>query len=512
MWPAPAVCAGFEELVEARFAVPPGGPWSLRIDDEPIPQVDGVWRWVPGFFAGEVEAELAGPDDAVAARYRLDVSPDRGKLGQARFLQMQEEIAAELPALLAGTEPATTLLGTDTPLEGALEALVAFSRLRRQGPAFVSAAREVSRQPRTVTRHTRSLLQLHRVRQADARTSRLLARSQAAVVLWPPKAGAAVQGDAGNVLADVPWRETTVDCAANRCVVALIDRIRRRLEEVVAALHVQADRDLGETRATLASRLPHRVQLLAGLDAALWRLRRADPWRRVSRPEITAAGLNALAADPRYARLDRLAWKALRRGIGGDSPEDRVWLSPNWEIFERWCFVRLERLVRERHPELTWTRLAGPGAPAGALAAWVGRGPDVEVVVLLQAHFPSWDQAPGSAYRSVSRERWPDLLVSATRGGVRRWAALDAKYRRARSNVLEAMESAHIYQDSLRWRGQRPDVALLFVPAEPGAGWLTDPAFHEAERVGAWVLDGKLPPTVLEVLGPPCPSGGDRPA
>jgi hypothetical protein len=123
------------------------------------------------------------------------------------------------------------------------------------------------------------------------------------------------------------------------------------------------------------------------------------------------------------------------------------------------------------------------------------------MAVLLQAHFPSWDQVTGSAYRSVSRERWPDLLVTVTRGGTRRWIALDAKYRRARQNVLEAMESAHIYRDSLRWHGQRADAALLFVPAEPRASWLTDPAFHEAERVGAWVLDRSLPPAVLDVLG-----------
>jgi hypothetical protein len=79
---------------------------------------------------------------------------------------------------------------------------------------------------------------------------------------------------------------------------------------------------------------------------------------------------------------------------------------------------------------------------------------------------------------------------------------LDAKYRRARQYVLEAMESAHIYRDSLRWMGQRADVSLLFVPAEPGASWLTDPAFHQEERVGAWVLDGAMPPALLDVLGP----------
>lgn len=500
--PAPAVCVGFQELVESWIGAPAGGPWTLRIDDEAIPLADGGWRWTPGYFAGEVAAELAGPAGEVAACYRLDVSPDPGKLGQKRFQAMQDEILSEDPALLAGNEPAATVLGADEPLDGVLEALVAFSRLRQHAPPFIRAVREASRQPRTVTRKARAAVELHRTRRADTRTVQALARSRAASLVLGQEGIGPDQAIAGPIRADVPWCETTVDCAANRCVVAIIGLVRRRVTEVRASLLAQAGKERGETRTALDPRLAHREQILRDLDASLWRLLQDEPWRQISRPEITAAGLNALAADPRYARVNQLGWKALRRGVGGDTPEDRVWLSPTWEIFERWCFVRLARLVRERHPELAWTRRVGHRAPGGALAAWVGQGLDVEVAVLLQPHFPSWDQLPGSAFRSVSRERSPDLLVTARRGASRRWAALDAKYRRARQNVLEAMESAHIYKDSLRWNSQRPDVALLFVPAEPGAGWLTAPAFHQAQRVGAWVLDGGLPPTVLDVLGP----------
>ncbi len=301
-------------------------------------------------------------------------------------------------------------------------------------------------------------------------------------------------------LADVPWRETTVDCAANRCVVALADRVLSRLVEVRTGLRLHAERDVGETRTELDGRLSHRDQVLARLEADLRRLRRIDPWCRVSRPEVTAAGLNALSADPRYARIGQLAWKALRRGIGGEAADDRMWLSPTWEIFERWCFVRLARLIRERYAGFSWSRHTASEAPAKALWSWVGRGPGVEVAVLLQAQFMSWDQSAGSAYRSVSRERWPDLLVAVTRGSDRRWVVLDAKYRQARQYVLEAMESAHIYRDSLRWHGQRAEAALLLIPAEPGATWLTDAVFQQSERVGAWVLDGSLPPAVLELL------------
>ncbi len=186
--PAPSICAGFEEMTESRFDVPPGSTWTLRTDDEIIPQSEGTWRWTPGFFAGEVEAELADAGGDVVARYRLDVSPDRAKMGQARFLAMQQEIAAEEPALLAGAEPATTLLGAEAPLKGVLEVLVAYSRLRRHLPPLIRALREVSRQPRTATRHVRAVVELHRVRRADVRTTRLLARERAAAELWHPSA------------------------------------------------------------------------------------------------------------------------------------------------------------------------------------------------------------------------------------------------------------------------------------------------------------------------------------
>lgn len=502
MDPAPAISGGFQELAESVITVPVGGPWVLRIDDEPITQVDGRWLWKPGFFAGEVRAELVDADGQLSAHYRLDVSPDPDKLGQPRFEALQQEIRLEEPALLPGTEPATTVLGAESPLEGVLEALVAFSRLRHHAPAFVRAIREASLQPRTVTRSARAAVDLHRARRVDAQTIRSLARGRGAALALDPERHPDGQDTNAPARADVPWRETTVDCAANRCVVAIIGLVRRRVSEVRECLRAQASADRNETRWALDARLSHRVQLLEGLDAELWRLLRSAPWRHVSRPEITAAGLNAVAADPRYARVNQLGWKSLRQGVGGASAEDRVWLSPTWEIFERWCFVRLARLVRERFPELQWVRQTSATATGGALAAWVGRGDGVELAVLLQPHFPSRDQSPASPFRSVSRERWPDLVVLAKRGGARRWAALDAKYRRARQYVLEAMESAHIYRDSLRWLGQRADVSLLFVPSEPGAGWLTDPAFHQDERVGAWVLDREMPPMLLQVLGP----------
>jgi len=512
--PIPFVNVGFEELSEARLRVPDGGPWSFRIDDEPLAQQAGVWIWRPGFFAGEVTAELVGPDGATTAKYLLDVSPDTSKLGRQRFQELLDEVISEDPVLIAGSEPATLLLGAENPLDDPLLALASFSRLRLHAASFIRAVREAGRQPRTAIRTARAAVELHRVRRVDVHSVRALARTAAVALV---NDGALVDPGCaadGRVRVDVPVRALDVDCSANRCVVAIIQLVRQRVRSVREWLvAVQSRGDPGETRTSLGARVPHRLAILERIDADLWRVLREDPWRRVARPEITAAGLNALAADPRYARVHQLGWKALRIGIGGATLEERLWMSPTWEIFERWCFVRLARLVRDRFTDFVWTRESRPANAANALAAWVGRKSGAKLTVLLQPRFPSWDQPAPASFRSVSRERYPDVVLAAEWGTTRRFVVLDAKYRRTRDAVLDAMASAHIYRDSLRWHGVRPELSLLIVPAPPGASWLLEDAFQTTERVGAFALAESLPPLLVEAIGPPSrdePQNGQR--
>ena len=108
---------------------------------------------------------------------------------------------------------------------------------------------------------------------------------------------------------------------------------------------------------------------------------------------------------------------------------------------------------------------------------------------------------------SISRERIPDMVLTVTADFGTRFVVLDAKYRASRPNVLDAMESAHIYQDSLRIGARRPDASLLIIPANGGAEWLEDPAFHDVHRVGVHVLspdaERTLPPVVGRVLQDP---------
>lgn len=497
--PAPAVNDAFRELSEVAFRVPDRGAWTLRVDDEPLEEHERTWQWTPGFYAGEVMAELATADGEIAAKYVLDVAPDERKLGRDRFQSLLDEIIAEDPGLIVGTEPATLLTGVEHTLEDPLVALAQFSRLRTYASGFLAAVREVGRQPRTSMRVARAFEELHRVRRIDVQSVGALARTAAAALLAPPSE---LESESATASApariDVPVRETTVDCPANRCLLAFIHLVLQRVRSVRTWLSTAHTRvDDSETRTGLATRAPHRIKVLEAIEAEIWRLTRGAPWRQVARPEITAAGLNALAADPRYARVNQLAWKALRTGIGGATADERLWLSPTWEVFERWCFVRLARLLRTRLPGYEWTRTS----PANALACWQGSRGGESVAVLLQPRFPSWDQPTASGRTSLSRERYPDIVATVTRGTARAFVPLDAKYRQSRTAVLEAMESAHVYRDSLRWDGVRADVSLLVLPAPSEASWLLDDSFHASHGVGAFVLGDSLPATLEHFLG-----------
>ena len=108
--------------------------------------------------------------------------------------------------------------------------------------------------------------------------------------------------------------------------------------------------------------------------------------------------------------------------------------------------------------------------------------------LLLQPQFPAGDANSKSGFRSVSGRREPDIVITFCEGSRRRWDVLDAKYRTTRSNVLDAMSSAHIYRDSLRWHQRKPESAVLLVPRSGGAPWMEEPDFIHAHQVGVCAL------------------------
>lgn len=79
----------------------------------------------------------------------------------------------------------------------------------------------------------------------------------------------------------------------------------------------------------------------------------------------------------------------------------------------------------------------------------------------------------------MSRQRFPDFVVTRVRGAQRGFVVFDAKYRQGRQAELGEMAVAHIYRDSLRWQGERA------VESE----WLATAEFQSHSAVGAVKAD-----------------------
>ena len=233
-----------------------------------------------------------------------------------------------------------------------------------------------------------------------------------------------------------------------------------------------------ETRTALADRWPRRQAFLNDIGTRLDRLRRRSVLREVTRPAMTVAGLNAVSADPAYGRAWRLGWFILRRGIEGELADERLWIGPTWEIYERWCFARVKQWLADTYA-VEWSEKT-----ASDSRILKGRGRDGRQFDLhLQPTFLAWDDRRGQpSLRSISGQRIPDILLQIDNGS--RNIVLDAKYRTTRENVLDAMTSAHIYRDALRIDDRRIDSALLLIPRGGGALWLEDPAFMREHAVG----------------------------
>ena len=483
------MAVGFREGGKYRLRKTADGD-RLLIDDEVL-QTDGSdWVWNPGFYAGQVRAELLGPDDRTRATYLLDVSPHPRKLGRDMFQAMLERIWAFEPGLVLGTEPAASPIGHEAAIS---EPWLEYARLRAYGDRFVRALSAISRQPLRELRAERAYLPLPQVRRADRQTAlALLGSAQLLKVLGSAEGGATPTGALPRF--DVPVARETLDGAANRCIASIAYEVSRRAVRLRDELESIVEKETESmTRTALAARWPRRREFLDRLVARLRHFQRSPPLADVKRREISAAGLNAVSADPAYSNAYGTGWRILRRGAEGPPRAERMWISPTWEIYERWCFVRLCDAVREAKPEYSWSKLRTN--TRGATAALRGsRSGTRSIELLLQPGFPAGDQSPNRGFRSISGSREPDIVLTRTDGDMQKWYVLDAKYRTGRSNVLQAMASAHIYRDALRWNGRRPESAVLLVPRAGGAEWLEQPDFIGRHRVGICALDPDAEP------------------
>ncbi len=476
---ADQLCEGFKEQGEYSFLSIPDV--LLYIDDLPLATGvrDGqsVWLWSPGYFAGEVCAELLDSQGELLARYRLDVSPSVDKLGRESFDRMLEQIFAFDPALLFGTESAQFGIGS----QGfEVSPHLQYVRLRRYGDQLLKALRQVAAKPLISLRNERAWLPAQKVQRLDRQSLRQILKDPAALALLKTEMLSNVSSEAHF---DVPSVHEDQDNPANQALAMVLSEVLRRCRHVIDALEqMVASENFSETRSPLAPRLGRRIDYLKSLHQALRKLQGLPPFCNQRRRQVTAAGLNAISAHPIYARAYRFGWYMLRAGLQGASKDESLWISPTWEVFERWCYAMVVEEFRKLYPKLKWQR--HDYSKREDCMVWSGVGEGLEIDIWLQVSCPAVDQAPYRSFSSISRQRYPDIALTMRREGSEHFIVMDAKYRSSRSAVLDAMESAHLYRDSLRWRGRRPDCALLLVPRGGAVPLLESQQYRQDHSVG----------------------------
>lgn len=485
----PPVNPGFSERQGVIFQGPACPGWRLLVDDAPLDPVTdspGEWKWTPGFYAGEVDVEMRNADNKTVGRWHLDVNPDPEKASREVFQLMLDDICKYNRALAIGQEPAQRQFGTR---EEFYDPIIAFCRLRSRVEQIHRALAAVNREPVQTLHPRRHLTLPHLVRRADRQSARAALRQPALLAIagvLPKETVSLTQPP----VVDTPAVEYHYDNPANRCLKYMLQQLQRRCEELGDKLKDLANGEpSSETVTALKPRLEVWLEVIGQLGQRLERASRQLPFRDVTRPELPAAGLNAVAAHPLYAQFWRVGWEALRRGIAGPKPADWLPLNPTWGIYERWCFVKMSQWVKKIFPkEMVWSDPLDTTKEHQLLVGKLGKGDEVRL--RFQETFRN-TQGQKKELWSISSERRPDIVLDWTIGNNTGFLIFDAKYTKY---VLNKMGTAHIYNDSLRMGHRRPVASILLIPAAGDASWLKNQDFIAENRVGVLSLHPGLGP------------------
>lgn len=434
----------------------------LYVDD--IPLVDrptGQFAWASGFYAGRVEV-ISVCQKGVETSYYLEIAPATQKVHEDQFASMIDAIRQFDQRLLLGDTAACLGFGRNGA-GGIFDERVRWERLRRHGHAFLKFVETITRSPHASLTPIRKSLPLAQVKRIPV--SALHDRRIAALAKGQSPDGQNI--DSIQIQVQVP--AATVDTPANQAICALLKRFQQALN-LMKAWAKESIAELADPDAL--ARCQRRLEILHVYDADVRRLLNTYPFRGVKSPQTTAAGLTQVAANPKYARAYRTGTEVLRLGTSAGDTTEHLRVSPSWGVYESWCYVALiEVLEWHLSVELKPGKSKFPEtSPDLVLLGQLPDGRDLEI--LFQPTFRSQAADGNRRAWSLSRERRPDIVLVVSYADEHRTFILDAKYRSGRSNVLDAMASAHIYHDSLILAGLRPDLCLLLLPGTPAVEWL----------------------------------------
>ena len=238
-------------------------------------------------------------------------------------------------------------------------------------------------------------------------------------------------------------------------------------------------------RPAVANRVDRWNQILGEMGRAFATAERRRPFSEVRRPEVTAAGLNAVAAHPLYARFWRLGWEALRRGV--------------YRIGSQRIGCRSVRRGRSTSGGAS-SRCRGSsesGSPTTSGRIRARPTPivdDASAGAAMEAASRSICSVPSARPEETKRPRagrfhassdpiW--CLLHSLPTARRDSSSSTQSTAPAESGILNGMvESVHPYADALRWGPHRPERTLLLVPNATETEWLTRTDYVDRHRVG----------------------------
>lgn len=473
------VMQGFSERVEYYIRINSANT-RLYIDDAPLPMdsQQQYWLWTPGFYSGEVNAELEQPGKSEPVRFVLDVSPSPKKTGRSQYFEYIQKIVDYSPQLLLGCEPAKHGLGGRSRTKSPW---ISYARLCCFIGRYLSGLRFIVDRPCVRLSHRREQIPIHLARRVDATSVRRLNSNPAllaAVAHFREENFAPVLDD--NRI-DVPFNEPTLDNPANQLILRQLKDILRLVDRLLSDFSSYKN-NTSETKTDVISRMPRRLAYLVEVKKKLLKIVRNYPFDIVSLTSAAGvAGLNTVSGIPHYAMTHRLGTRILKTGISELTDSEQLYLPPTWHIYESWCFVELAQQLELRHPDFEW-RLSDKMSYVDLVLE--GQRGEEQIRLYSQMTCPSLASKNHYGYCSISRERKPDIVLEFINGESHRYICLDSKYRVSRFSILEAMESAHIYRDSIKWNNNAPVLSLLLTPSDHDASPLETHEYIEAYGVG----------------------------
>ncbi len=444
---------------------------QVFVDDIELLTSAGWYLWQPSFYSGRV-CIVVVDTTGHTANYFIEVGPANKKSAAAEFEEMVQTIRDFDQSLLGGESAATMAFGNESKV-GLNKALVLLARLRLHGHDFLDSVSRIAQSPHQRLSADRQQVPLPQVRRIHP--SALRDRRLSSLITSPTASADLIENLRIHSWTSAP----TVDTPANRALLSLLKRFRATVVELRNTVNTLR---LPEDKKEQQLRIPRRLQELDVLEQKAKLLIQRPPFSQIKSGEIGSSGLTQIAAQPEYNRAYRQGCSALTYQVNGADPVDQLRVNFSWGIYETWCYLETLKCLQQVLGKAF--AVSSPKAASADLAFIAHIAPDHSVELLFQASFPAEKYSARLTW-SISRQRYPDILVVERKGAETRSMILDAKWRSGRANVLEAMESAHIYHDSLRIDSQPPSPCLLLLPGASDVGALEDSEFIRLHGVGA---------------------------